>query len=227
MLLIKELAFAHRDLTVVVRPHPSESVEFYDAAFTSFPNVEVRRDRGVMDWIRDASLVVHCKCTTGIEAVLAQRPVLHYWPDQERDSDGGHLVAREAGVTVNDIDQALRVGSELMGAPPPSQVWSPLALTVLNNLSTPAIPLLVEETIGIIGEFGLDASDFRPPAARRRGWPKLRIRPKKESQGYVASKRGPFDRIMVENLVAACTRNGVGEAAIAGFSERFVVLEPT
>ena len=80
VMFVKELALSHPERTVILRPHPSESMVFYQQAFYQFKNVEVRRDQSVLDWIREADLVVHSNCTTGIEAVLAGRPVLNLLP---------------------------------------------------------------------------------------------------------------------------------------------------
>ncbi len=78
--LIKELARAYSKYKIILRPHPSETEMFYQKAFSQINNIEVTREGNVLNWIRGADLVVHSNCTTGIEAVLAGRPVLNFLP---------------------------------------------------------------------------------------------------------------------------------------------------
>ena len=73
-------------------------MSFYEHAFASFKNVVVTRDESVLPWIRAAELVVHSNCTTGIEAVLAGRPVLNLLPECEGRTELDVEVAREAGL---------------------------------------------------------------------------------------------------------------------------------
>jgi surface carbohydrate biosynthesis protein len=228
VVLVKELAFRYPDRTIILRPHPSESITFYQTAFSSFGNVKVRRDLSVLQWIRGASLVVHCECTTGIEAVLAGRPVLHFLADRDGDRDVGKVVAKEAGCTVRTVSEAMQKADELLTGDLPKQSWSASAIAILNNLITPATPLLVEETLRVVKEHGMSSSDFRLPKEERRRWPLSALRPRPtQPGGYIGSKRGPLDRVAIEALVAGCDAHGVGRAVVSHLTDKYVVLEPS
>ena len=62
--------------TVVVRPHPSESLTTYETLFVDLPSTVVSREGPAGPWIKGAAVIAHTACTTGIEAGLARRPVV-------------------------------------------------------------------------------------------------------------------------------------------------------
>ncbi|MEX1257193.1 MAG: surface carbohydrate biosynthesis protein [Gemmatimonadota bacterium] len=226
--LVKELALAHGDHTLVLRPHPSENLNFYREVFRPFPNVHVTRDHNVTYWIRGARMVVHCKCTTGIEAALAGRPVLHFWPNPENDLNGGEEVAREAGWLATSIPDALQRSSRILDGHVETQKWSPSARELLQNLSGPAIPRIVDETIAVLDAHGINGSDVVfPPGERRKPLANLRRRFGRSRLDYVTSKRGRLEPTQVERIVAGCGEHGFGRVEIRRITRRFVVLEPS
>jgi len=72
---------AFPELTVVVRPHPGENHDTYEREFADADGLAVEHRGDVRSWIYGADAVVHNNCTTGIEAVLMERPVYAYTPD--------------------------------------------------------------------------------------------------------------------------------------------------
>lgn len=74
------LADAFPDRHVVFRPHPMENRDRYVQAFRSLPNVFVDNAKPVRNWLASAGHVIHCDCTTGMEALLMGRPVIGYRP---------------------------------------------------------------------------------------------------------------------------------------------------
>lgn len=79
---IKYAAKVFPKINFVIRPHPSESDDFYKNNFNSFQNIYVTKRNNVANWIIASKGVVHYDCTTGMEAVLAQKPVISYLPKQ-------------------------------------------------------------------------------------------------------------------------------------------------
>jgi surface carbohydrate biosynthesis protein len=222
VVLIKELASTFKGHTVVVRPHPSESLEFYRAAFSAFPNVVVNRSESITHWIRKAELVVHNNCTTGIEAVLAGRPVLHFLPNGSSAAD--NAVAREAGWTATSIESAMTDAQRMLNGDVPPHVWSDEATGAILNLTTTSFPVLIDATLRVIRECNLTSPQVVLPRARR-AFP----RPWRRDSGpvsYGASKRGVFDRTRVEALVSACQASGFGRARVVDVTPESVVIEP-
>jgi surface carbohydrate biosynthesis protein len=69
-----------RELAVVVRPHPSECVERWEAAYAKDPDVQIVRDPDYISWIRAATAVVHSSCTTGLEAYFLDAKAISLTP---------------------------------------------------------------------------------------------------------------------------------------------------
>jgi hypothetical protein len=226
LMLIKELALAFPAYTVVVRPHPSESIEFHRQAFHSFPNIRVTKAHSVTYWIRGASLVVHCKCTTGVEASIAGRPVLHFWPSPETDHGGGEELAREAGVTVSTVESALATASKLLGGDVPRQAWSSSARTLLHNLTAPALPVLASTALDVLHEYGITESALWLPKRKTGAVAMLRQVVSGGPGPRADTKRGPLDAGHVERVIAGCAREGAGRAELAETTDDYVVLEP-
>jgi len=67
---IGRLAAARPDRQILVRPHPFEREEVYQAALGQHANVVVDGAGSVLDMIQNAAAVIHLNCGTAIEAVL-------------------------------------------------------------------------------------------------------------------------------------------------------------
>lgn len=87
--MIPELARAFPEIAVVVRPHPSEKPEVYDAIAGRLANVVVENAGNVIPWSLAARATIHNGCTTGVEANLLEVPTLTYGPSREDDFDLG------------------------------------------------------------------------------------------------------------------------------------------
>lgn len=83
---------------IVIRPHPSEENETYEAAFRKYEHIHVEDARDVRDWIAGSSVVIHHDCTTGIESAMMGTPVVSYRPvqNEEYESRLPQIVSHEA-----------------------------------------------------------------------------------------------------------------------------------
>jgi hypothetical protein len=219
--LIKEIAHHFPQYTIILRPHPSENLAFYKTAFSFFKNVHTTREDNVLPWIRSAELVVHSNCTTGIEAVLAGRPVLNLLPASDARAAFDIEVAREAGCVAESIQDALVATARLLSGGAPKHVWSPHAQTMLHNLKHETIPILVEETKRVMHEAQITASSV--------ALPKLRNTVRRFLRGvstYRAAKRRPLDPGYVEMLLEQCRSNSVGKGRVRHLTETYVVVDP-
>jgi len=225
VVLTKELAHAFPKHTVVLRPHPSENLTFYRQVFASFENVAVTRDESVLPWIRAAELVVHSNCTTGIEAVLAGRPVLNLLPQCEGRTELDVEVAREAGYVASSVREALDKASDFLAGEPPSYKWSAHARRILSNLTRVAVPQVAEQTVNVIQEQGIAASKLSlPKAAMAREAIKRLI--KGEAATYASSKRGPLDPRYVEAVVTGYRRMAGSGGTVRQMTGKYVVIDP-
>jgi surface carbohydrate biosynthesis protein len=78
--MVPELARAFPNVTIIVRPHPSENSDSWKKTLSDFENIRVIHEGTVIPWIMAASVVVHNSCTTGVESYLLDVPVVAYRP---------------------------------------------------------------------------------------------------------------------------------------------------
>ena len=80
---------------IVLRPHPSENHETWQA-WASNLGIEIKYQGSANAWMLAADMVLHPGCTTGIEALLLDRWVASYVPEPE-----GEFVNQADVVSVN------------------------------------------------------------------------------------------------------------------------------
>lgn len=59
--------------SIVLRPHPEESLEIYLREFKDYPNIHVVYEGSVIPWIIASKVMVHHDCTTSLEAAMLGR----------------------------------------------------------------------------------------------------------------------------------------------------------
>lgn len=148
------LARARPDLTVVVRPHPSEDLSVWEDLASAQPNLGVRREGSITPWLLAADAVVHNNSTSGLEAALLGRPTIAFVPRQDArfDQNLPNAVSHAAPTLealIDHVDVALRCG-RLPPVGPGSQVLG-RHITALDG------PLAAER---LVDEF--DALDVGP-----------------------------------------------------------------
>lgn len=75
--------------TIVVRPHPTESLDVYRSIAASCARVRVTNAGNVVPWLLGASALVHNGCTTGVEAFAIGVPAISYRPRVDPQIDDG------------------------------------------------------------------------------------------------------------------------------------------
>lgn len=78
--LILVLAMRFDNTPIVIRPHPTENPDFYRGIFYGVKNVVVNGDGHISSWVRAASVIIHNGCSTALQAVFAEKPVITYVP---------------------------------------------------------------------------------------------------------------------------------------------------
>lgn len=64
------------NINFIIRPHPSENIEYWRYKFSNFPNVSVIREGHHAPWTMAASCLIHSNCATGLEALVMGVPVI-------------------------------------------------------------------------------------------------------------------------------------------------------
>jgi surface carbohydrate biosynthesis protein len=70
--LVRGIAMAIPDISIILRPHPFESHAPYESLL-DLPQVSLRADGTSIQWIARASALLHLNCSTAIEAVMLGR----------------------------------------------------------------------------------------------------------------------------------------------------------
>jgi surface carbohydrate biosynthesis protein len=147
--MVAKLALDFPDLNFVFRPHPSERSTTYKVAFSHFNNVFVDKSFDVRTFIRASNALIHCECTTGLEAELAQKPNINYRPCMNLNEFNGIEVAglSNVGIVVETYEQ---LKEQLQGLKDTdfkfNQSFEGLSEYLLNsNNSKEATEIIVEE----------------------------------------------------------------------------------
>ena len=73
------------DVSIILRPHPSEDHEYWRQTLPQHELIHVVHEGSVLPWILAAAVMIHNSCTTGIEGYLLEQPVLSYRPVQAEE----------------------------------------------------------------------------------------------------------------------------------------------
>jgi len=76
--LIPDLEKAFPEITVVVRPHPTENHNLYRQIAECCQRVRVTNAGNVVPWLLASLAVIHNGCTTGVEASIMDVPAIAY-----------------------------------------------------------------------------------------------------------------------------------------------------
>ncbi len=82
--LLKELNDSGAVEKIVVRPHPVENHDMW-REWAEGTNIEIRYEGSAIEWILASDAVLHPGCTTGVEALLLDRPVFSYVAEPESE----------------------------------------------------------------------------------------------------------------------------------------------
>ena len=80
LIMIAKLSERCADRTIIIRPHPSESINKWADDTKKFKNVKVIHEGNVAPWIMASEIMIHNSCTTGLEAFILDEPVICYCP---------------------------------------------------------------------------------------------------------------------------------------------------
>lgn len=85
--MVPKFAAAFPDTTIILRPHPSESLENWREVTKECPNVKPIIEGNVVSWIMASQVLVHNGCTTAIESFFLDKPAVTYQPVKSDEFD--------------------------------------------------------------------------------------------------------------------------------------------
>ena len=75
------ISLAKSGQKVVVRPHPSESVDVWKKKTEKYSkNIKIIRSGNIIPWLMASKIVIHNGCTTAIEGFLLNKTIISYRP---------------------------------------------------------------------------------------------------------------------------------------------------
>lgn len=143
----------------VIRPHPSESLKIYESKFKPYKNIKITNEGNVAQWIKKAKSIIHFDCTTGIEAHLANKPVIAYTPQYNENVVAWLPVAISKRVnTENDLyEQVLSIIE--------NKFEHQISEDVIDTLNK-SIHNFVDDSSPIISNYLLEkANNMKPPTS--------------------------------------------------------------
>ena len=100
------LYLSGKNYNIVVRPHPSENVNYWKNSFNK-SNILVSNKFNISSWIYCSKAVIHNSCTTGLEAYLQNKKVISYLP-YTYNEDVNHI-SNIASEIANSKENVLRI----------------------------------------------------------------------------------------------------------------------
>jgi surface carbohydrate biosynthesis protein len=97
------LARTHPELTIVVRPHPSENHQPWREAAGTCKNVHVLHEGNAIPWLQAAEVMVHNGCTTAVESFLLDKQAIAYQPIRSEEYD--LALANDLSHTTGDLQE--------------------------------------------------------------------------------------------------------------------------
>lgn len=80
MEMVDKLAARFPDRTVLLRPHPAEKIETWNAIAQKHENLRIVAEGNVVPWMMGADLIIHNGCMTAVEGTLLGKAALAYQP---------------------------------------------------------------------------------------------------------------------------------------------------
>ncbi|MEM8646190.1 MAG: surface carbohydrate biosynthesis protein [Pseudomonadota bacterium] len=108
--LVPVLAEKFPEKSIIIRPHPSESFEAWQAAGKGFDNIAVVHKGHVHPWLLASDVMIHSGCTTGMEGYLLNKPVLGYQPIESAESREN--LPNKLSHNVADLEELIRLIQE-------------------------------------------------------------------------------------------------------------------
>jgi hypothetical protein len=159
------------EVTVVVRPHPTESHDAYRRIAEGRRRVKVTNLGNVVPWLLSARALIHNGCTTGVEAFELGVPALSYRATvNETYDDGFYRLPNAVSHTCFDFDELRRclrgVLDGAVGAPDTEE----RRRLVRHHLAAHEGPLACERILDVLERVATETPPARPLLRRLDGW---------------------------------------------------------
>jgi surface carbohydrate biosynthesis protein len=104
---IKHLSKYNNGYDIVFRPHPTESVECWKVLLEGVSGVHVVREGAINSWVKNSFAVMHHGCTTAIECLISQKPLVTYVDSKLKDHLLQNTLSNQLGHLVDSKENLL------------------------------------------------------------------------------------------------------------------------
>ncbi len=80
IILVEYLSSEFPEFNIIVRPHPSESIENWKIIESKGKNIKVVYEGSLTEWIKSSTVVIQNNCTSAIESLFLTKPCISYRP---------------------------------------------------------------------------------------------------------------------------------------------------
>jgi hypothetical protein len=175
--MIPPLCAAVSNLTVVLRPHPSENQAVWKRIAERCPNLRVINEGSITPWLMAAKAVVANGCTSLVESAVLDKPAVAYQPvtsSEEFDDDWANALSHR----VFSVDElCLTIRAMVAGELGPLDI--PLRRKILDqHIAALDGPLAADRMVAVLAAAGYNKK--QPPATSSsdyiRGWLNTKVR---------------------------------------------------
>lgn len=170
---------------IVVRPHPSETVAFWNDAFAGDPRIAVSNEGVATPWILASDALFHHGCTTGIEADLLGKPNVMYapHPDEHHETE---VMKAFAPMVRTESDLRAQIAKALEGSP--ARGNRERQTRYFSNLSGRLVAEAVLADIDRLAFASADLPERLPPDVLMRIWLARNKRRSGRERAYIRQK---------------------------------------
>ncbi len=113
--LIVDLSERFKNEKIILRPHPSESLEMWLNLTSDLDNVEIRNDGTIIEWLKISKLLIQYGSSCAIQANILKVPVISLIPNLNRFLRKYDLVyARKASIVCKDNESVISTCEDLL-----------------------------------------------------------------------------------------------------------------
>jgi surface carbohydrate biosynthesis protein len=167
--MVPAIAKAFPDHTILVRPHPVEKPDEWEAIAARHANVVVEQAGNVLPWLLAARALVHSGCTTGIEAYALGVPAIAYEPiPNERFESGLPNDLSRRAQTLDALER--EIASVLRGQASDGETGC--AGLAARHMASLVGPLACDRIVDVLDALYPTGAQLPPPAIHRylAGW---------------------------------------------------------
>ncbi len=108
---LKFLSEAIPDIDIVIRPHPVEDPRGWKDLLGDTDNIHVIKEGPISPWVNNSIAVMHNGCTTALESVVAEKPVITFVPfKQTYEND----MPNSLGIKTTNKEQVLEAVKKIL-----------------------------------------------------------------------------------------------------------------